>query len=1096
MLPSLAIAAASLLLSGTQAAIPPLLPRLVVSSNSSTTPIPEPPVDITPGFTSTASLTVISETTGNIESTTEAVTPATITIPTDTDRGGSTPSVTGLPIGSNGGITISGVLTLPSATLPTSFQTTGTAAVVGIGAFATDAESSFSDVAAAASSIAAIPSPSEEDIRAFEQLAQDEFEQLSSLETQLDHIDQNSLSDHDSEIVAGALLGLAALLGWYTLQLAALAPALATPAAAAGIFAELAPAFATAATAGLLADALAGLEDLGNNNDDGDDDNDDDDDDDDDDPTTTQETTAVSSTETETETSTTASSTCSALPYRLSLPDEIDEGNSDNFRRSIAGRIRFGERAILEKRAKRFPFFGACNPPAGIKPAFPSNPGPKALAAAENGGGAINANYNRDVAKWFDRVVSCTTLTPSFDQIDTTAAKAKTGGLTNFNVDHAWELKFFTDFFESLLPGPRSTDPKLTCAEFDAIFPICILTTVVNQVPGPNNAEFVAMQKDLNNMKGAMFKPTELANDFFTASFSGSTDTKIQALQSIGITVDIFNQNLIKDLFERTNQRMYNTFQGIDQRVVDKSIAIATADFSFAASYETFMANRLAQGSQEAWDFVQKWMGIVETDVAALDPEEEETKQLQKNYDGFKNSPYASEDHYAFRANTDLASAGGAPFPFPKRDLWARDGSCPLNQETSTAIAESTTQESTTSISFTETASQTPSQEPTVITDQTPSVLSTATTLSTFTFISQTPSSITITVDQTASELTPIPSEQTSTVEPTDIQVSTSTQHVPNVQTVTSDGMVCVLIEGSLNPQCRPLSVPTANPDGTNIHVNSGCITINGSPRCASDAGNIAGVYESSYNVASDPDQPYSTALILSGFDSSSDNRLHATATCQLQARWPANYGDVYFGQDGCLYDSGSNKIFDQCCSTPDVNNDGPTTNPYVASAPPDSSQSSGNHDGSSICSSISKDTCLAAASRYIDDVVYHQYTSAVWPDSTGADIANSIFPIAGPLIEDFFDIDYGCTVIWTCDDDDAFSQGMTGKQIKDSMLNIYNLNGAKGCGSTYLDNRCHITVNGCNNCRDAGRDGTIWNPYSVADGTYADANDGFPPRR
>ncbi|KAH7145441.1 meiotically up-regulated gene family-domain-containing protein [Dactylonectria estremocensis] len=1092
MLPSLAIAAASLLFSGTQAAVPPLLPRLAVSSNSSTTPIPEPPIDSTPGFTSTASLTVISETTDSTESTIEAVTTATTTVPTNTNGGDSTPSVTGLPIGSNGGITISGVLTLPSATLPTSFQTTGTAAVVAIGAIATDAESSFSNVAAAASSIAANPSPSEEDIRAFEQLAQDEFEQLSSLETQLDHVDQNSLSDHDSEIVAGALLGLAALLGWYTLQLAALAPALATPATAAAVFAELAPAFATAVTAGLLANALAGLGELGNNNDDGDDN-----DDDDNDPTTTQETTAVSSTETETETSTTASSTCSALPYRLSLPDEIDEGNSDNFKRSIAGRIRLEERATLEKRAKRFPFFGDCNPPAGVKPAFPGNPGPKALAAAESSGGTTNANYNRDVAKWFDRVVSCTTLTPSFDQIDTAAAKAKPGALANFNVDHAWELKFFTDFFESLLPGPRSSDPKLTCAEFDAIFPVCILTTVVNQVPGPSNAEFVAMQKDLNNMKGAMFKPTELANDFFTASFSGSTDTKIQALQSIGITVDIFNLDLVKNLFERTNQRMYNTFQGIDQRVVDKSIAIATPDFNFAASYETFMADRLTKGSQEAWEFVQKWMGIVEADIAALDPEEEETKQLQKNYDGFKDSPYASEGHYSFRANTALAGAGGTPFPFPKRDLWARDGSCPLNQETSTAIAESTTQESTASGFSTETATQTPSQEPTVGTDQTSTVLSTATTLSTFTLISQTPSSTFITVDQTASEITPIVSEQpTSTGQVTESQASTSTRHVPNVQTVTTDGMVCVLIEGSLNPQCRPLSVPTANPDGTNIHVNSGCITINGSPRCASDAGNIASFYESSYNVASDPEQPYSTALILSGFDSSNDNRLHASATCQLQARWPANYGDVYFGQDGCLYDSGSNKIFDQCCSTPDVNNNGPTTNPYVAPAPPDASQSSGNHDGSSICSSFSKDTCLAAASRYVDDVVYHQYTSAVWPDSTGADIANAIFPIAGPFIEDLFGIDYGCTVIWTCDDDDAFSQGMTGKQIKDSMLNIYNLNGAKGCGSTYLDNRCHITVNGCNNCRDAGRDGTIWNPYSVADGTYADANDGFPPRR
>lgn len=175
--------------------------------------------------------------------------------------------------------------------------------------------------------------------------------------------------------------------------------------------------------------------------------------------------------------------------------------------------------------------------------------------------------------------------------------------------------------------------------------------------------------------------------------------------------------------------------------------------------------------------------------------------------------------------------------------------------------------------------------------------------------------------------------------------------------------------------------------------------------------------------------------LILSGFDANNDIHLHSTATCQLQARWPANYGDVTFGEDGCLYDAGNNKIFDQCCSSPDPNNSGPATNPYVAPAPGDTSQDHGDHDGSAICRSISKDTCLLAASRYVDDIVYHQYTSAVWPDDTGKDIANMIFPIAGPAIEDFFGINYGCTVIWTCDNDDAFSRGMTGKQIKDSML-------------------------------------------------------------
>lgn len=414
------------------------------------------------------------------------------------------------------------------------------------------------------------------------------------------------------------------------------------------------------------------------------------------------------------------------------------------------------------------------------------------------------------MAKWFNRVVSCDTLTPGFDRIDTAAAQALTGGVGNFNVDHAWELKFFTDFFESLVPGPRNSNPQLTCAEFDAIFPICVLTKVVNQVPGPNNAEFVAMQKDLNNMKGGMFKPRELANPDFSRKWSGTTAGQIQALQSLGITVDVFNQNQVKTLFDRTNLRMYNTFQGIDQRVQTEAIPIATADFSFAASYQTFMAARLAQGSQEAWEFVQKWMSTIETSIAALDPEKEETKLLQKNYDGFKNSPYASEDHYSLVANTDLAGAGGTPVAFSKRDLWARDGSCPLNQQTTTiATDESTTQVSTPTTFSTATGGQTTTEQSTT-TDQTTPGTSTATTFSTAT--SGPPSQdSTATTDLTTSILS------TPTIISTDSQESTSTRKLPSIQTVTTNGMVCILIEGSTDPQCHPLTTPTPNPDGTNI---------------------------------------------------------------------------------------------------------------------------------------------------------------------------------------------------------------------------------------------------------------------------------------
>jgi hypothetical protein len=48
-----------------------------------------------------------------------------------------------------------------------------------------------------------------------------------------------------------------------------------------------------------------------------------------------------------------------------------------------------------------------------------------------------------------------------------------------------------------------------------------------------------------------------------------------------------------------------------------------------------------------------------------------------------------------------------------------------------------------------------------------------------------------------------------------------------------------------------------------------------------------------------------------------------------MNAQWPSNFGDVYLGADGHLYDSSSNQISTLGCTTPDPNNDGPTINPY-----------------------------------------------------------------------------------------------------------------------------------------------------------------------
>jgi hypothetical protein len=38
-----------------------------------------------------------------------------------------------------------------------------------------------------------------------------------------------------------------------------------------------------------------------------------------------------------------------------------------------------------------------------------------------------------------------------------------------------------------------------------------------------------------------------------------------------------------------------------------------------------------------------------------------------------------------------------------------------------------------------------------------------------------------------------------------------------------------------------------------------------------------------------------------------------------------------------------------------------------------------------------------------------------------------------------------------------------------DRIKYFYSHDDAKTCGSTYLSNSCHVTINGCNNCRDEG---------------------------
>ncbi|KAE8381852.1 hypothetical protein BDV26DRAFT_289058 [Aspergillus bertholletiae] len=91
----------------------------------------------------------------------------------------------------------------------------------------------------------------------------------------------------------------------------------------------------------------------------------------------------------------------------------------------------------------------------------------------------------------------------------------------------------------------------------------------------------------------------------------------------------------------------------------------------------------------------------------------------------------------------------------------------------------------------------------------------------------------------------------------------------------------------------------------TKLHVNKGYITVD-------DA-----AVRKSINVSP-------PVTIYAGFDGSS-NKERVKPGCSLEASWPGNYGDIYFGADNCLYDSNGSNINGQCCKSsgdlPEVRN-------------------------------------------------------------------------------------------------------------------------------------------------------------------------------
>ena len=114
--------------------------------------------------------------------------------------------------------------------------------------------------------------------------------------------------------------------------------------------------------------------------------------------------------------------------------------------------------------------------------------------------------------------------------------------------------------------------------------------------------------------------------------------------------------------------------------------------------------------------------------------------------------------------------------------------------------------------------------------------------------------------------------------------------------------------------------------------------------------------------------------------------------------------------------------------------------------------QLSSNNEGSYLCKSVGSNTCTSAYSLYNSSYLYTHYTSYV--------------QTAGGFDGEW--LGWGCAAMFTCDTDEAYAKGMTGQQILNAFQYLYSKDDVTICGSVYMGNECHLTVNACDFCESS----------------------------
>ena len=125
-----------------------------------------------------------------------------------------------------------------------------------------------------------------------------------------------------------------------------------------------------------------------------------------------------------------------------------------------------------------------------------------------------------------------------------------------------------------------------------------------------------------------------------------------------------------------------------------------------------------------------------------------------------------------------------------------------------------------------------------------------------------------------------------------------------------------------------------------------------------------------------------------------------------------------------------------------------------TTTTPPNPSQTSSNDKRSFLCSILNGTTCQIAYSQYNDTYLYKSRASYILPSGVNS-VANTLFSSA----------DNGCAAVFSCHSDAEYTVGMTSALVKAAFDFLYQNDHINVCGSSYLSNGCHVTVNACENC-------------------------------